>query len=223
MRVSRCLPALLALSSSCVGVPLPAAAPPLQEEVWVDASTVEPGDGSLAHPWKELPDALKSRPGPLRVHLRAGLYRGPFTLDPGVALVGHGLAVLYAEGPEPVVSAPGPVSLEHLTLQGGAGAQFGQGAHLLQVEISGAKPVSLRVSGGTSDFEGVTLSASFSETVGLQLEGGAFVRCAHCSVQGPFRRGATVDGEARLQLEDSQMNGPVTGLQLGFFVARRTA
>src|SRR5262245_30643699 len=76
--------------------------PPAPVELWVDASALEGGDGTEARPLKTLGAALESARavGAAHVHVRTGLYRGPFTLPAGWAIDGPESAVLFVEGAE---------------------------------------------------------------------------------------------------------------------------
>lgn len=185
--------------------------------MWVDAA----GGRSLA-------EAL-ARPGPLTVHLAAGLYVGPFTLPEGVRLEGAGPAtVLHVPGGEgPVLRAGQGATLADLAVRGGAwGLEVTGGARLERVDFSGQGTGAVRVEAGRLEVEGARFDASGSETVGVLLEGAsgpeALIRGS--AFTGPFRRAVRVVGEgARVTLEDARFSGPVTavGVQGGDAVVRR--
>src|SRR5690349_11779507 len=61
------------------GTPVAVAVAPL--ELWLDASAPGGGDGTEARPYRALGEALlRAGAAPLRLHLRTGLYQGPFEL-----------------------------------------------------------------------------------------------------------------------------------------------
>jgi hypothetical protein len=188
-------------------------------EVWVDASVTAGGDGGSAAPFKTLGEALALAPA--RVHLRAGLYRGPFSLSGPLSLVGHGEVVLFAEGAQTVLEASQPVTMERLTLQGGArGAHLSAGGVFLNVEVSGSREEAVVVSGGKLTLTDAALRASFPEARGLVLEPSASAECTRCRFAGPFRRGIDAASGATLSVEDSRFEGPTTGIQLAGATAR---
>lgn len=194
---------------SVTPAPAPAAAAaPI--EVWVDGSVPEGGDGSRNAPLRQLGPALG--PGVI-VHLRSGLYGGPFTLPDGVRLVGHGEVVLYAEGETTVLTAPGAVSLEGLSVQGGFIGLDARGtAGLHRVHFSGHRRVALTAS-GTLTLEDAVLDGTVSETMGVQLTAGAKAVLRQLRFTGAFRRAVDATG-ATLTVDDLKSEGPAQALHV---------
>lgn len=183
---------------------------PVAIERWVDASASEGGDGSRNAPFRALGPALA--PGAV-VHLRSGLYAGPFTLPAGVRLVGHGQVVLYAEGEATVLTAPGGASLEAVSVQGGfVGLDAGGPTALHQVHFSGHRRVAISA-GDALTLEDAVLDGTVSETVGVQLRPGARGRLRKVRFTGGFRRAVDAAG-ATLDVDDLQSEGPAQALHL---------
>ncbi len=145
--------------------PPPAVAP---KAIWVDVMGPG-GDGSPEHPAKDLAAVLA--PG-LELHLRSGLYRGPFTLPAGVKLVGEGQAVLFAEGGEAtVVTAPEGAQLTRLSVQGGGVGLTGAGKlDLDQVHFSGHRRAALVMNRGELHASGLEVEATVPVTPGFVLD-----------------------------------------------------
>ncbi len=178
-------------------------------ERWVDAHAGEAGDGSSGSPFKRLGDALA--PG-ATVHLRSGLYPGPFQLPPGVKLVGHGEVVLYAEGETTVVTARA-ASLEGLSVQGGFIGLLASGpVSLKRVHLSGHRRVAVRAAAALS-VEDSVFEGTVSETRGIALSAGASASLRKVRFTGAFRR--AVDAEdAVLHAAEVTSEGPVEALHL---------
>lgn len=179
------------------------------DDRWVDASAGDGGDGSAAHPFKSLAAALA--PG-AKIHLRSGLYLGPWTLPPGVKLVGHGEVVLYAEGEGTVVTADA-ATLEGLSVQGGfTGVRATGAVTLRRVHFSGHRREALVVTGALT-LEDSVLDGSVTETIGVQLQRGARAKLSKVRFTGGFRRAVDGDG-AELEADEVHSEGPSQALHL---------
>jgi hypothetical protein len=204
-----------------------AAAPPAQlGELWVDASVFNPGDGSGARPFKTLQEALATPSRPLVVHLRSGLYPGPFTLPDGATLQGEGQVVLFVEGTGTVVTASGEARLRGLTVQGGGAGIEAEGSLALEnVQLSGQRRAAVRMTHGALRVEGCTFQASVSETSGLLLEAGTRTEVRDSRFLGPYWRAIHARGAQRVSVEDARFEGAVTGLHQvgGEAVVRRSS
>ena len=179
-------------------------------ERWVDASTPEGGDGSSPRPFKRLGDALA--PGAL-VHLRSGLYAGPWVLPAGVRLIGHGEVVLFGEGETTVVTAPAGASLEALSVQGGfVGMRAIGPVTLKRVHFSGHRRVAIEAQGALT-LEDSLLDGSIPDTRGVELKKGSTAKLKKVRFVGAFGRAVDADG-AQLDAEDLQSEGPAQALHL---------
>ncbi|HLL53955.1 MAG TPA: hypothetical protein VK447_10435, partial [Myxococcaceae bacterium] len=199
---------------------------PRDRELWVDASVPEAGDGSRAKPFKTLAQALQATSGTGRIHLRSGLYPGPFTLADGAVLEGQGEVVLYLEGTGTVVTTSGEVRLSGLTVQGGGhGIEVEGTLALTKVQLSGHRRAAVRLVQGTLRAEHSTFQASVSESSGLLLEAGTRAEVRESKFLGPYWRALHARGVQRVIVEDSRFEGPVTGLHQvgGEAVVRRTS
>ena len=206
---------LIALvSAACVPVMgAVVAQPPLLAaaaiERWVDASAPEGGDGTPGRAFKRLNDALA--PNAI-IHLRSGLYPGPFVLPPGSGLVGHGEVVLYAEGEGTVVTASS-ASLEGLWVQGGfIGLRAIGPVSVRRVHFSGSRRVALEASGSLT-LEDSVLEGTVTQTVGVQLTRGARAHLNRIRFLGSLGRAVDAEG-AQWEGEDLQSEGPAQALHL---------
>ena len=205
---------LVLVSAACVSATgAVIAEPPLLAaaavERWVDASAPEGGDGTPRRAFKRLNDALAPN---AVIHLRSGLYPGPWVLPPGSALVGHGEVVLYAEGEGTVVTASS-ASLEGLWVQGGfIGLRAIGPVSVRRVHFSGSRRVALEAS-GILTLEDSLLEGTVSQTVGVQLTRGARARLGRVRFLGAFARAVDAQG-AQLDGEDLQSEGPAQALHL---------
>lgn len=183
-------------------------------EVWVDGGRTASGDGSRASPWRTLGEALAA-PGPVWVHVARGLYAGPFTLPAGTRLEGTGATtVLYTDGVETAVRAPGGAELVRLAVQGGGWGLEGAGTVKLEgVAFSGQRTGAVRLGGGRLVAAASHFEAGVSETEGLVLEGPARGEVKDSTLSGPYRRGVSVKGGAEAVLESVRSEGPVTAVQ----------
>lgn len=107
MAVSACVPAAGVITKPAAEAERPA--------VWVDSFASPGGDGSSERPLKSVPAALPPR---AHLHLKTGVYPGPFTFA-GVLVEGHGQVVLTAEAGETTVTAGDGTLLRTLSIQGG--------------------------------------------------------------------------------------------------------
>lgn len=178
-------------------------------ELWVDASAVEGGDGTLGRPFRSLAQAL--RPD-ATVHLRSGLYEGPWVLPPGIRLVGRGQVVLFAQGQTTVVTATA-ATLEGLAVQGGFTGVSATGPLVLRrVHLSGHRRVAV-VASGQLTFEDSVLDGTVTETIGVQLVKGSTATLTRLRFTGAFRRAIDAEG-ARLEGVELTSEGPAQALHL---------
>jgi len=181
-------------------------APEVPLEVWVDASALAGGDGSQATPWRELRPALAA---PAVVHLRSGLYEGPFTVGKGSRLVGHGVVVLFVEGPGVVLEAT-DARLEEVQVQGGDVGLVATGhVSLAAVTFSGQRQVAVSVR-GQLDAERLSLDGSISGTVGLEVRPTATATVRQSRATGGFQK--AVRSEGRLVVSAFDSKGPATAI-----------
>ncbi len=197
------------LAISCVPAVVPArpvaVAAPI--EVWVDASGAPDGDGSVNRPLKVLVPVKGAV-----MHLRSGLYEGPFVLPDGAQLVGHGEVVLHSAG-EVTVTAEGAAGLEGLSVQGGQVGLLGLGALTLRrVHFSGHRraAVEARVALTLDD---AVFDGTVPGTKGVVLTERADARLEKVRFTGAFSR-AIEATKATLDAEDLQVEGPATALHL---------
>jgi hypothetical protein len=214
-RVDRWLVALAVALMGCVKIP-PASQAPDPAEFWVDAYAAPDGDGGVAAALKTLP----RRPSAGVIHLRSGLYRGPFELEDDTTVIGHGQAVLFLEGEGVVATARGRVKFEHVAFQGGSVGLSSSGSTQLdevtfsghraaaielrdagvtgrRVDVSGRTGSGIEAIASTIDLEKLRLSGSLS--VGLQA------RSSSVSVRGVVSEGPATAVQSiggRLTLED---------------------
>lgn len=192
---------VLLLLTACVrpSVPLegPGAPQRTRTTLWIDGAASD-GDGSREHPKKTLPAELR---GAIDVHVRSGLYAGPFHFSSGVRVEGHGEVVLTGEAKDTVVTCD-DATLVHLSVQGGAIGVGGTAATLQQVRLSGQRRVGIQVTGAATlaavkvvgripDVDGVVAGSLRAE--GLTLEGG-------------LRRGVSVE-RGELTVRDLKSEG----------------
>ncbi len=176
-------------------------------ELWVDASGAPDGDGSVNRPLKVLVPIKGAV-----MHLRSGLYEGPFVLPDGSRLVGHGEVVLHSAG-EVTVTAEGAASLEELSVQGGQVGLLGLGALTLrQVHFSGHRRAAVEARVALTLDDSV-LDGTVSGTKGVVLTEGANARLKKVRFTGAFARAIEGKG-ATLDAEDVQVEGPASALHL---------
>ncbi|WNG24490.1 hypothetical protein F0U62_11025 [Cystobacter fuscus] len=187
--------------------------PAVLVEVWVDGAWPVGGDGSRTRPFQALGRVLAREAGtPLRVHLAPGRYPGPFVLPAGWELVGEGEgAVVYAEGAETVVRAPGGARLRGVVIEGGGwGLEAGGAVRVEAVRFTGQGTGALWMGAGELTVEGGRFEAGGPEAVGLRVEG-AGARLHEASFSGAFRR-AVETRDARVELESVRVGAARTAL-----------
>ena len=205
-RVSDLVLVLCALVAGCAHPTIPATREKVHRpEVWVDAFSAAEGDGSSAHPLKAIPRPV---PDGVTIHLRSGLYQGPFTISSGTRLEGHGEVVLTGEAGQTVVTAS-DATLEGLSIQGGAlGLEAGEGVVLTRVHFSGQRAQSAVVRGQLTLTE-CTFEASVEGIDGVRVAQGAVLDASNVKFLGGFKRAVVSEG-ARLGLKKVSSEGPKT-------------
>lgn len=198
------------LVASCVRVkgPEPARSLPATTELWVDAFAPEGGDGSRAAALKRLPPLT----GPTRLHLRSGLYRGPFVFPAGTRLEGHGEVVLFDEGSGVVVTAQGPLELVQVSVQGaGVGVASGGALALEHVKFSGHRVAGVRVTDGGVTGQHVEVSARVDGVVGVDVTNSSLT-LQDVRVSGPMLAGVRARDSA-VALTTVRSDGPAMAVQ----------
>lgn len=206
LRFSDLRVALFLLVVGCVRVPQPVVREEVHRpEVWVDAFSPPGGDGSSAHPLKAVPQPV---PAASIVHLRTGLYPGPFVLGDGARLEGLGEVVLTGEAGQTVVTAAN-ATLEGLSVQGGAiGLEAGAGVVVTRAHFSGQRKQAVVVHGSLS-LSQTRLEASVEGIDGVVVDRGASVELSSTKFTGGFRRAVLTDG-GTLTLRNVTGEGPKT-------------
>lgn len=206
LRVSDLKVALLVLLAACVRPPTPVTRPEVHRpEVWVDAFSPAGGDGSSARPLKVVPQPV---PGGTTVHLRTGLYAGPFVLGEGARFEGHGEVVLTGEAGQTVVTAV-HAQLEGVSVQGGAiGLEAGAGVVVRRAHFSGQRTKGVVVHGALAMSE-ASLEASVEGIEGVRVDRGASLELSDTRFTGGFRRAVMSEG-GTLVLRQVTSEGPKT-------------
>ncbi len=184
-------------------------------ERWVDASSAGAGNGTAERPFKTL-DAAFGEPGEsrLRIHLAAGLYRGPFHPATSTRIEGTGTAVLFAQSSDVVLASRARLELVNVMIQGGAVGIEASGELILRgVSFSGQRKIGAHVLNGSLFAERSTFSASVSEAGAVAIEASRAV-LQRSAFRGPYRRALELKGPGRLDLTDCLFDGTVTGLHL---------
>lgn len=196
-RLSDLVLLLCALVAGCAHPTVPATREEVHRpEVWVDAFSAAGGDGSSAHPLKAIPQQLLDG---VTLHLRSGLYAGPFVLGPGTRLAGTGEVVLTGEAGQTVVTAT-DATLEGISVQGGSiGLEAGAGVVLSRVHFSGQRAQAALVHGTLKISEAV-FEASVEGIDGVVVERGATLEASTVKFSGGFKR-AVVGEQATLTLD----------------------
>ncbi len=197
---------VLLLVTGCVRAPAHGPAPEVHRpEVWVDAFSPAGGDGSSARPFKTVPQPL---PAGLTVHLRSGLYPGPFVLGEGTRFDGSGEVVLTGEAGQTVVTGTG-ATLERISVQGGAiGVEAGPNLTLTHVHFSGQRKQAVLVHGALRMSQ-ATFEASVEGIEGVVVDRGATLTLSQTKFVGGFRRAVASEG-GTLELNDVAAEGPKT-------------
>ncbi|MBL8938390.1 MAG: hypothetical protein JNM69_27740 [Archangium sp.] len=178
----------------CVRAPVQPLLPSAPHELWVDAFAREGGDGGVEAALKVMPVLQEAA----RVHVRSGLYAGPFSFPAGTSLEGHGEAVLYLEGTGTVVTARAPLQLKHLSIQGGAvGVLATAPLSLDEVKFSGHRVAALQVLDAGAEARAIEV-ASRLDTVGVEAIN-ASVTISGAKLDGPLAFGVrAADSAVRL-------------------------
>ncbi len=206
-----------------------AAAPPdavPTREVWVDAharasATGVSGDepeGSPARPLRTLQAALeRAGAGPLQIHLRTGLYEGPFHLREGTSLEGHGEVVLHAPGvTDAVVTTEGAVTLSRLRIQGGRTglAVTGGSLRAQTLQFSGHAEDGVSVAKGASlEADGLEVEGTISGTVGVRITGGAKGTLRNALFRAGLGEGLRVEEGGAAVVTNARSEGPAQAVR----------
>ncbi|HEY8206419.1 MAG TPA: hypothetical protein VIG99_02985 [Myxococcaceae bacterium] len=186
-------------------------------ERWVDASAPEGGEGTEARPFRALGAALApERAGvPVRVHVRTGLYRGPFELPAKWEIEGPESAVLFVEGAGGAVLAVADGRVAGVSLQGGAVGLAASGPVRAEgIHCSGQRQAAVEVRGGSLELSGADVRASVSEILGVNVIQGR-ARVQDSAFTGPFRRAVKAEGAAvEVTVERTRFVEAVTAVQL---------
>lgn len=185
---------------------------------WVSASA-RSGDGSRAHPFRTVGEALAS--GARTVFVAPGRYAERVALRPGVALIGSPGAVLCApmgeaaaSGGEAVVTAEGG-RLRNLVIDsGGALALRVRGpVQLEHVRISARGGGGLSVESGSIEWKGGAVTCASGAHTAISLAPGTTAELERVAIEGPFMRGLVAE-HARLSLTDVRIRGSALGIRL---------
>lgn len=192
----------------CVRAPVQPELPIQPQELWVDAFAREGGDGGVEAALKVMP-ALREA---ARVHVRSGLYAGPFSFPAGTSVEGHGEAVLFLEGPGTVVTANAPLQLKHVSIQGGAvGLLMTAPTSLEQVKFSGHRVAALQVHDAGVEARALEFTSKL-DTVGVDAIN-ASVTISGAKFDGPLTFGLrSADSTVRLSKVTSV--GPASVVQV---------
>lgn len=157
-----------------------------------EGARADGADGSEAHPYASIGDALAGQEEERWLLLEAGTYRGPLDLSRPTHLLGACAArVTIVGGPAaPTVSARADVELRGVTLRGGAGAlRVGEGATatLRRVVVASSSGYGLLVDG-----QGATLDAEDLLVRGVTVAAGHGALSALSSGVARVTRGAVV-------------------------------
>ncbi|MDP1826310.1 MAG: hypothetical protein Q8L48_23790 [Archangium sp.] len=206
LRFSDLAVALFLLVVGCVRVPEPVVREEVHRvEVWVDAFSPAGGDGTPARPLKTVPEPV---PMGAVVHLRSGLYAGPFVLGDGARLEGLGEVVLTGEAGQTVVTAAN-ATLDGLSVQGGAiGLEAGPGVVVTRAHFSGQRQRAVVVHGSLTMSE-ARLEASVEGIDGVSVDRGASLELTSTKFTGGFRRAVLSEG-GTLTLRSVSGEGPKT-------------
>lgn len=188
----------------------------------MNATAPASGDGSQAHPFQRLTEALRVSESPLHIHLAPGRYTGPFELPPQTFVDGPETAVLTAEGLVTVLHAPGEVTLKGFSVVGGAeGLISGGNSTLSRLKFRGQRRAALIVSGGMLALNDTEFQTSLTEVLGLVLEKEGSARVSRTRWSGPFSTAIEAHFAApraaspsSLEVSDATVEGAVRGLRL---------
>ncbi len=206
--IDRLLIALVVATFGCVKIPPPrlAAAPPVER--WVDAYAPAEGDGGVMAALKVLPPRLSGV-----VHVRSGLYRGPFELDDGAVLIGHGEVVLFLEGEGTVATAGGRARLEQVSFQGGSiGLAVAGRAQVEKAHFSGQRTAALTVVDGGLSGAGLEVDSRSPGNVGIDAID-AQVLLDRVTFRGTMAHGVR-SNRSVLTVSQLRSEGPANALQV---------
>lgn len=192
----------MVLMSACVTTWTPPTKPePGPVDVWVDAFAPEGGDGSSEKPLRQPPKVLAPK---TRLHVRSGLYAGPFQLSDGARVEGLGEVVFTGTAGQTTVTAH-DAELINLSVQGGdTGLVAGPGVVLTRVRFSGQRQRAVAVNGSLTA-SGLTLVSSVEGIVGLLVSPGAKLVADDLKLEGGFRKGVEcLQGETTLRRFSAQ-------------------
>lgn len=205
--IDRFLIAIVIATFGCVKIPPPEIAAPPPVERWVDAYAGPGGDGGVMAALKALPPRLSGV-----VHVRSGLYRGPFELEDGAVLVGHGEVVLFLEGDGAVATAHGKTRLEQISFQGGAIGLAVEGqAQVEKVHFSSHRTAAVSVLDGGLTGIALELDARSAGSVGIDAVN-ATVSLERSSLRGTMAHGVRCTNCA-LTIDQLRSEGPANALQ----------
>lgn len=192
----------------CVRAPVQPVVPSEPPVLWVDAFASEGGDGGVGAALKTMPVLREAT----RVHLRSGLYAGPFTFPAGTSLEGHGEAVLFVEGAGTVVTANEPLQLKHVSIQGGAvGVLATAQLTLDQVKFSGHRVAALQVFDAGVEARTLGISSRL-DTVGVDAIN-ASVTLSGVKLDGPLSFGVRA-ADSAVRLSKVSSVGPASVVQV---------
>lgn len=178
--------AAMVLMSGCVTTWAPPPKPePVPVDVWVDAFAAEGGDGSSDKPLRQPPNVLAPK---TRLHVRSGLYAGPFQFSDGARVEGVGEVVFTGTPGQTTVTAH-DAELVNLSVQGGdTGLVAGPEVVLRAVRFSGQRQRAVTVNGALTAND-VTLVSSVEGIVGVLVSPGAKLVADDLKLEGGFRKG----------------------------------
>ncbi|MBL8918314.1 MAG: hypothetical protein JNJ54_05600 [Myxococcaceae bacterium] len=195
--------------SACVRAPAREAPPAGLPELWVDAFAHEAGDGGVGSALRAVPHLQQ----PARVHLRSGLYAGPFEFPPGTQLEGHGVAVLHVEGAGTVVTARGALDLRRLTVQGGTVGLLAMGpVRLREVKFSGHRATAVQAFDAGVTAEQLELSSRLDGVVGVEAIN-AELRLEGVTLTGPMSHGVRA-ADSSVRIAKLVSEGPTIAVQV---------
>lgn len=191
----------------CVRAPMPPSLPAEPPSLWVDAFASAGGDGGVEAALKTMP-ALRE---PARLHVRSGLYAGPFSFPAGTTLEGHGEAVLFLEGTGTVVTASAPLALKHVSIQGGSvGLLATAFTTLEQVKFSGHRVAALQVLDAGVEARSLEVTSRL-DSVGLDAIN-ASLSLDGLKLEGPLAFGVRV-ADSTLSARQVRADGQSTVVQ----------
>lgn len=191
----------------CVRAPVQPVLPVEPPSLWVDAFASSGGDGGVEAALKTMPVLTEAA----RLHVRSGLYAGPFVFPAGTTLEGHGEAVLFLDGAGTVVTANEPLRLKHVSLQGGTvGLLATAFTTLEQVKFSGHRVAALQVHDAGIDAHALEVTSRL-DSVGVDAIN-ASVTLEDVKLDGPLSFGVRV-ADSTLTARQVRAEGQSTVIQ----------